>query len=80
MIAQQKAMGRLLKMLKYHIMKRNIKFSTILEDTRNEKIIRSVTNIFDRTILQNSANNIFSKIVEITGRKLLGLTNSAAQR
>lgn len=73
-------MGRLLKMLKYHIMKRNIKFSTILEDTRNEKIIRSITNIFDRTILQNSANNIFSKIVEITRRKLLGLTNSAAQR
>lgn len=73
-------MGRLLKMLKYHIMKRNIKFSTILEDTRNEKIIRSITNIFDRTILQNSANSIFSKIVEITGRKLLGLTNSAAQR
>lgn len=73
-------MGRLLKMLKYHIMKRNIKFSTILEDTRNEKIIRSITNIFNRTILQNSANNIFSKIVEITRRKLLGLTNSAAQR
>lgn len=73
-------MGRLLKMLKYHIMKRNIKFSTILEDTRNEKIIRSIINIFDRTILQNSANNIFSKIVEITRRKLLGLTNSAAQR
>lgn len=66
-------MGRLLKMLKYHIMKRNMKFSTILEDTRNEKVIRSITNIFDRTILQNSANNIFSKIVEITRRKLLGL-------
>lgn len=73
-------MGRLLKMLKYHIMERNMKFSTILEDIRNEKVIRSITNMFDRTILQNSANNIFSKIVEITRRKLLTLTNSAAQR
>lgn len=73
-------MGRLLKMLKYHIMERNMKFSTILEDIRNEKVIRSITNIFDRTILQNSANNIFSKIVEIMRRKLLTLTNSAAQR
>lgn len=73
-------MGRLLKMLKYHIMDRNVKFSTVLEDTRNEKVIRSITNIFDRTILQNSANNIFSEIVEIIRRKLLGLTNSAAQR
>lgn len=73
-------MGRLLKMLKYHIMERNMKFSTILEDIRNEKVIRSITNMFDRTILQNSANNIFSKIVEIMRRKLLTLTNSAAQR
>lgn len=73
-------MGRLLKMLKYHIMERNMKFSTISEDIRNEKVIRSITNMFDRTILQNSANNIFSKIVEITRRKLLTLTNSAAQR
>lgn len=73
-------MGRLLKMLKYHIMERNMKFSIILEDIRNEKVIRSITNMFDRTILQNSANNIFSKIVEIMRRKLLTLTNSAAQR
>lgn len=61
-------MGRLLKMLKYHIMERHMKFSTILEDIRNEKVIRSITNIFDRTILQNSANDIFSKIVEIMRR------------